>query len=160
MTSLTKHHHFGFRGGPSGGVQLKFHGPIPSFIPNSSNDQSNRLSSCSPYTLRELISDVPLEGTNSEELEKPAFLFGDSILVSEESLFEDECKLLHHVGDRMFILEMERSCSLTYLQGISTPRQMELSLTKNQDGIPVGNFSSKSLFQNGPSRCLTSLLLG
>lgn len=60
----------------------------------------------------------------------------------------------------MFILEMERSCSLTYLEGISTPHQMELSLTKNQDGIPISNFDSQGLYQDGLDRCLTGLLLG
>lgn len=76
--------------------------------------------------LRELISNTPLEGANREELEKPAFLFGNSILISDESLFEEKCKGLCQIGDvRMFITETARSCSLTYLQNIFVPCQME-----------------------------------
>lgn len=49
-----------------------------------------RLSRFSPSTQRELLSYAPFEGANKEELEKPLFLFGNFILVYEESLFEDE----------------------------------------------------------------------
>lgn len=52
----------------------------------------DRLSSYSSSLLREMISDTPLKGANREELEKSAFLFEYSILVLEESIFEDECK--------------------------------------------------------------------
>lgn len=54
--------------------------------------------------LRKLISDTPLEDANREELEKPVFLFSDSILISEEPLYKDECKGLCQISDmRMFI---------------------------------------------------------
>lgn len=83
---------------------------------------------------------------NRENFEKPAFLFGDSILVQEEFLFEVECKWLRQVRDvRMFVLKMARSCLLTYLQSISIPLEIEWSLTKNQDGIPIGSFGSRVL---------------
>lgn len=36
----------------------------------------------------------PLEGANREKLEKPTFFFGNSILVLEESPFEDKCKFV------------------------------------------------------------------
>lgn len=68
--------------GPNSRIQPGFYRPIPSFTPGSSNDWRDMLSSCSPYTLRELICHTPLKGANREELEKPAFLFGDLILVS------------------------------------------------------------------------------
>lgn len=74
----------------------------------------------------EFLSDAPLEGMNREELKKFTFLFGDSILISEKSLFKDECKWLHQVGDmKMLVWEMWRSCSLTNLQSISIPHQMK-----------------------------------
>lgn len=71
------------------------------------------LSSYRSFTLRELISNALDEGANREEFEMPSFLFGDSILVLEDSLHEDEYKWLCQIGDvRMFIPKMERSCSL------------------------------------------------
>lgn len=102
--------------GPDGDIQFRFRGPISSCAPDSSDDHRDRLSKCSSLTFRELISNTLLEGSNREELEKATFLFDDSILVSKESLFEEECKWLRQVGNvRMFILEIGRSCLLTYL---------------------------------------------
>lgn len=40
--------------------------PIPSFTPDSSHDHRDRLFSCSPSTLKELISDASLEGADKE----------------------------------------------------------------------------------------------
>lgn len=47
-----------------------------------------------------------------------------------------------------------------YLQSISIPYQMEWSLTKDQDGVLVGNFGSQDPYEDGSSRYLTSLLPG
>lgn len=88
---MSKHHHFGFRGGPDSRIQSGFRGPIPIFTLGSIDDRRDRRSSCSSSTPWELISDVPLEGVDREELEKLVF-FGDSIPVLEEPLYEDECK--------------------------------------------------------------------
>lgn len=106
-----------------------------------------------------MISDAPLEGIDREELEKSVFLFSDVILVSKELLYEDEYKWLRQIGNiRMFISEIARSCSLTYLQNISVPCQMEWSLAKNQDGVFVSNFDSHNPYQDSPVRFLTGLL--
>lgn len=94
MTSLSKSHYFGFRGGLDGGVQLTFWGPIMSFTSSISDDRRDKLLRCSPSILRELLSDSSFEGVDREELEKPALLFGNLVLISKVSLFEDECKWL------------------------------------------------------------------
>lgn len=57
-TSLMKSHHFGFKRGLNGGIQLRFYGSISCFTLDRSNDEKDRLSSCSPSTLREVISDA------------------------------------------------------------------------------------------------------
>lgn len=64
-----------------------------------------------------------------EELEKPVFLSSDSIPISEESLFEDECKWFCQIGNiRMFIPEMARRCSLTIFRA---------SLSISHDAIAI-----------------------
>lgn len=128
------------------------------FTPGGSNNLRDWLSSCSSSTLRELISNTPLQGANREEFEKPTFLFGDSVIIIEECLYEEVCKWFHQIDNvRMFIPKITRSYSLTYLHSIPVPQQ---SLTKNQDGIPVSNFGSQDPYQDGPNRFLTSLLPG
>lgn len=84
-----------------------------------------------------------------------------SKILPAESMFEEECKWFRQMGDmKMFILKIVRSCSLTYFQNISIPQQMEWSLTKNQDDIPVGRFGSLGPYQDGSGKCLTTLLTG
>lgn len=78
--------------GPDSRIQPEFHRSIPSFTLGSSDNQRDKLSSFSLFTLRELMGDAPFEDANRKELEKPAFLLGDLILDLEESLFENECK--------------------------------------------------------------------
>lgn len=60
----------------------------------------------------------------------------------------------------MFILEIGRSCLLTYLQGIFVPHQIDWGLTKSQDGVPIGNFKSQGPYQDDLDRYVTGILSG
>lgn len=48
-------------------------------------------------TLKELITDTPLEGSNHCLLVKSAFLFRDQVIVADEALYVDECKWFREV---------------------------------------------------------------
>lgn len=63
-----------------------------------------------PTTLRELITDALLKGSNYRLLEKSTFLFGDRVKTSDEILYIDEHKWLREIdGVRIFLPDMVRS---------------------------------------------------
>lgn len=43
-----------------------------------------------PITAREIMADAPVEAVNREALAKSAFLFGNKVLASDETLFEED----------------------------------------------------------------------
>lgn len=70
-----------------------------------------------------------------------------------------EHKWLQEVnGVQMFLPDMARSYLLVYFQKLSVPHTMSWHVTKEQDGVAVGNFDSISAYQDGPSRSIISLL--
>lgn len=93
---------------------------MPNFIPSSFTDHVERLFHGSQATLRELITDAPLEGSNRCLLEKSSFLFGDQVTIPDESLYVYEHKWFRKVeGIQMFLPKMARSYPLAYLQKLS-----------------------------------------
>lgn len=45
-------------------------------------------------------------------------------------------------GVRMFLPDMARGYPLSFLQGLSDPRQMSWNITRGHDGVAVGNFGT------------------
>lgn len=82
-------------------------------------------------TLRELITDAPLERSNRHLLKKSAFLFGDRVIVSDEALYVNEHEWFREVeGVRMFLPDMAKSYPLAYLQKLSVPCLMNLNMIR------------------------------
>lgn len=58
----------------------------------------------------------------------------------------------------MFLPDIERSYPLAYHQKLLVPRIMDWNVTREQDGVSVGNFGTISAYQDGRSRFITGLL--
>lgn len=80
-------------------------------------------------------------------------------MVPDETVYVDEHKWIQEVeGVWMFRSNMVRSYPLMYLQKPPIPHLMNWSMTKEQDGIAVGNFGTISAYKDSPSRSITSFL--
>ena len=69
-------------------------------------------------------------------VEKPDFLFGDSINEDAEAMLDGSYKWLYRLRERHFFLpDMERMFSLSFIQLMSLHRSMEWDVTKEQSEI-------------------------
>lgn len=89
-----------------------------------------------------MISEALFEGKSRKPIDKPQFLFVDSIQTSDDILFVGEYKWLHLISRHyLFLFNMGRSYPFTYFQLVSIPRHMNWPLTKAQDGVLLNRFS-------------------
>lgn len=104
---------------------------VPIFAPSNSKGHVEKLFEGSQEILRELATDVLLEGTSRRSLEKTRFLLGDIVVIPDEALYMHEHKWLRKVkGVRMFLSDMIRSYQLAYLQKLSVPHSISWHVTK------------------------------
>lgn len=95
----------------------------------------------------ELATISPLEGSNHRLLEKPKFLFGDEVTIPDETLYMYQHKWLREGGGvQKFLPDMARSYPLAYLQKLSVLRSMDWNVTREQDGVAIGNFGNMSAY--------------
>lgn len=150
---VPKRNYFGYRRGPKNSSRFWFEDSLSIFTLGSSKERVERLSEGSQATLSELATDAPLEETSRCSWEKPWFLFGDIVATLDEVLCVKEHKWLQKVeGVRIFLSDLARSYLLVYLQKLLVPCTMNWHVTKDQNGVAVGNFSSISVYQYGPNR--------
>lgn len=124
------------------------------------DDRRQKITTCNSLTARELITDAVFKDTNWQISKKHQFLFGDIVDKSDKDLF-DTTKWLKKVGDRyMFIPDLKRSFSLTYLLRISCPRVISWPVIRSHHGVAMENFSKKGPFADGPAKHALALLPG
>lgn len=96
-----------------------------------------------------------------KKMKQPNFLFGDKIELPQDYLFDGNYKWLRQArGWYMFLLKMERSYPLSYLQATSMPRRMNWHLTNLQDRVLLEGFGSSLAFSTRADKHVTSLLPG
>lgn len=111
---------------------------MPNFTLDSFKDRVERISHGSQATLKELITDALLEGSNCCPLEKFNFLFGDQVTTLDETLYV--YKWIWKVeGVQIFLPDITRCYPLAYIQKLLVPHTMGWNVTREQDGLAIGN---------------------
>lgn len=98
--------------------------------------------------------DAPLEGKNRKPIDKPCFLFGLMIVYMMESI----SRFARSGVVIRFSPNMERYHPCIYLQFVYVPRSMNWHLTKAQDEVLLGGFSSNGAYPLSKGRHVLGLL--
>ena len=148
-TPLTKHHHFGHKGGPDANWAFALPCKASTFAIKD-QERSKRISEGSSATLREVMTDGSFQSSKRSLMKRPEYFYGDSIPDSSKG-FDGKYKWLRVVdGRNMFIPDMDRMYPLIYMQPLSITRSMPWNLTGTVGGVMTGHIVNRNARPAGP----------
>lgn len=98
------------------------------------------------------MSDRCFETKAGEVLNKPAYLFGDSIKQGDGFVFSREIWLHMIDSVHIFLPEMSSSYGLNYLQSNSIPRKMNWFAVREVNGMTLAMFAHNGSAMAGEDR--------
>lgn len=102
-------------------------------------EQSDRLTKLSSSIFWVLMTDATFETEFDILLQKPKYFYGHAIQEDDNGMVEGLHRWLRTIGDsNMFLPEMPRMHTLSYLQHLVVPRKMEWALVKSFERVTLG----------------------